>query len=271
MISTVGCTQKAEPNKPKPAEAEIVNLVLASTTSTQDSGLFEVLIPAFEKDNPDINVQVLAVGSGEAIQKGRDGDADVLLVHAKADEEQFVADGFAEERSDVMYNDFVIVGPKNDPANIKESKDAVDALRIIAASKSPFISRGDDSGTHKKEMSLWAEVGVNPTELKDYEITGSGMGDTLKVAYETDAYTLSDRATFVSLLDTDAIASSINFQGSKDMLNQYGVLVVKTAKQLAAGEAFKSWVLSPAGQKVIETFGVDRYGEALFFPNAVTK
>jgi len=267
----VGCTKTDDATDGAPSDdttaQQTVNLVLASTTSTQDSGLFDVLVPAFEADNPSINTQVIAVGTGEAIQKGRDGDADVLLVHSKADEEQFVADGLADARSDVMYNDYVIVGPANDPASIKDATSAANAFAKIAASGSPFVSRGDDSGTNKKEHKIWAEAGIEP--VGDwYKSTGQGMGETLKIADELGAYTLADRATYLSLSKDGAIQSAICFEGASDLLNQYGVIVVNSARQLEAARAFKDWILSPAGQATIETFGVEKYGEPLFFPNA---
>jgi len=246
---------------------QTVNMVLASTTSTQDSGLFDVLIPAFEADNPGIKVQIIAVGTGEALQKGRDGDADVLLVHAKADEEQFVTDGFADARFDVMYNDFVIVGPTEDPAVIKDAVDAADAFAKIEAAGSLFVSRGDDSGTHKKELKIWEAASIVP-EGDWYKETGQGMGETLKVADEIGAYTLADRATFLALSLDEAIQSQIDFEGAPDLLNQYGVLVVNTARELDAARAFEKWILSPAGQRIIEDYGVDQYGQPLFFPNA---
>ena len=249
----------------KPTQS--VNIVLASTTSTQDSGLFDVLIPAFEADNPGIKVQVIAVGTGEALQKGRDGDADVLLVHAKADEEQFVADGFADARFDVMYNDFVIVGPADDPAVIKDAVDAADAFTKIEAADALFVSRGDDSGTHKKELKIWEAASIAP-EPDWYKETGQGMGETLKVADEMGAYTLADRATFLALSLDEAIQSQVDFEGAPDLLNQYGVLVVRSARELDAAHAFEKWILSSVGQKIIEDYGVEQYGQPLFFPNA---
>jgi tungstate transport system substrate-binding protein len=268
-----GCSGTDEPvaevESPVATEAPVqtVNLVLASTTSTQDSGLFDVLIPAFEADNPGIKVQVIAVGTGEAIQKGRDGDADALLVHSKSDEEEFVADGLADDRFDVMYNDYLIVGAAEDPAAIADATSAADALSRIAASEAVFVSRGDDSGTHKKELKLWKETGIEPAG-DWYKEIGQGMGETLKVADEMGAYTISDRATYLSLSRDGAIESKILFEGASDLLNQYGVLVVNSARQLDAAKAFKDWILSPAGQSIIETYGVEKYGEPLFFPNA---
>jgi len=268
-LALVGCGDASEDTATEETvkPTQTINMVLASTTSTQDSGLFEVLLPAFEADNPHVKVRVIAVGTGEALQKGRDGDADVLLVHAKADEEQFVVDGFADARSDVMYNDFVIVGPADDPAGIKSATDAADAFAKIEASGSLFISRGDDSGTHKKEIKIWQVASVDPSG-DWYKETGQGMGETLRIADETGAYTLADRATFLSLSLDDAIQSQIAYEGAPDLLNQYGVLVVKDARELEAAQLFEQWILSPVGQKIIEEYGVEQYGQPLFFPNA---
>lgn len=249
------------------APAQTVDMVLASTTSTQDSGLFDVLIPAFEKANPGIKVQVVAVGTGEALQKGRDGDADALLVHAKADEEKFVSDGFADSRADVMYNQFLIVGPKDDPAKIAGSASAADAFKKIAEAKAPFVTRGDDSGTNKKELKIWDAAGIKPSG-DWYLNAGQGMGDTLKLADEKKAYTLADEATFLTMSKEKAIESVAVFQGADDLFNQYGVLVVKTAKQKEAAQKFYDWIISPDGQKVIGDYGVDKFGKPLFTPNA---
>ena len=246
--------------------AATVNLVLASTTSTQDSGLFDVLIPAFEDANPGIKTQVVAVGTGEAIQKGRDGDADVLLVHSKADEEKLVADGIGVSRKDVMYNDFVIVGPADDPAKVAGSKDAAEAFKNIMDSKSSFISRGDDSGTHKKELKIWEAAGLTP-EGDWYKSAGQGMGDTLKMTDELGAYTIADRATYLTMTNEGAIESKIVFEGAADLLNQYGVIVIKDAREFDAATKFSDWITSAEGQAVIAKFGVDTFGQALFTPN----
>lgn len=254
----------AEETKTEPSE-----VVLASTTSTQDSGLFDVLIPAFEKANPEYKVQVVAVGTGEAIKLGETKDADVLLVHSKADEEKFVENGFGVERRDVMYNDFIIVGPEADPAGVKASADTTAAMLALDAGKAPFLSRGDDSGTHKKELKLWKASGIpTPTPEADtwYESTGQGMGETLKIASEKGGYTLTDRATYLSM--KDELDLVIVREGDKGLLNQYGVIVVTDAKNQAGGQAFFDWILSPKGQDVISTYGVDKYGQALFVPNA---
>lgn len=270
VLSVFGCAPKkaAKETKSDKPKGEIV---LASTTSTEDSGLFDVLVPAFEIASG-YRVKVIAVGTGEALKLGETKDADVLLVHARKDEVKFVENGFGVERRDVMYNDFLIVGPASDPAGVKGSKDTTAAFAAIAAAgkagKAVFISRGDDSGTHKKELKSWGALDTTPTPRTDkwYEETGQGMGETLKVASEKGAYTLVDRATY--LAEKDAVDLSILYEKDKGLLNQYGVIVVTDAKNQAGGQAFFDWILSPAGQKVIADFGIDRYGQALFVPNA---
>lgn len=269
LVLSFGCSAKTDQaaETPAPAPVETVDMVLASTTSTQDSGLFDVLLPAFEKANPGIKVQVVAVGTGEALQKGRDGDADVLLVHAKADEEDLVTDGVSDARADVMYNQFVVVGPDADPAKIAGSTTAAEAFKKIADAKSTFISRGDDSGTHKKELKIWNEAGIEPVGSW-YLSAGQGMGDTLKMADEKSGYCLTDEATYLTMEKEGAIESKVIFRGAKDLLNQYGVLVVKDAKQEAAARKFADWIVSPEGQDVIAKFGIEKFGAPLFTPNA---
>jgi tungstate transport system substrate-binding protein len=266
-LSLAACTPSAgggvgSTGQPRP-------LVLASTTSTQDSGLFDVLIPAFEKADPAHKVKVIAVGTGEALKLGEQKDADVLLVHAKSDEEKFVADGFGDARDDVMYNDFLIVGPADDPAGVKGSNDITATLKAIdeagKAGKAVFVSRADDSGTHKKELKLWKAAGIEPAGAW-YSKTGQGMGETLKVASEKKGYTLTDRATYLSMKDT--LELDILLEKQPPLLNQYGVIVVAGAKNKAGAQAFSDWVTGPEGQKVIGEFGVDKYGEQLFVPNA---
>jgi len=274
-LGLVGCGQKADTATPKPAEKPATSeVILASTTSTQDSGLFDVLIPAFEKAFPQYKVKVIAVGTGEALKMGETKDADVLLVHAKADEVKFVDNGFGTERKDVMYNDFVLVGPASDRAGIKDSADTTAAMIAIqkagAAGKTIFVSRGDDSGTNKKELKMWSAAEIaTPTPSADawYLSTGQGMGETLKVADEKAAYTLVDRATYLTM--KDAIPGlGILYEKDKGLLNQYGVIVVKDAKNQAGGQAFADWITSAAGQKVAGEFGVDEFGQQLFVPNA---
>ncbi|MGB4594017.1 MAG: extracellular solute-binding protein [Coriobacteriia bacterium] len=245
---------------------EPTKLVLASTTSTQDSGLFDVLIPAFEEAYPEYNVEVIAVGTGEALKLGENKDADVLLVHAKAKEEAFVQAGFGTERHDVMYNDFIIVGPAADPAGIK-GMTSTDAFKKLAAdAKSTFVSRGDDSGTFTKEMSIWkAADEATPTAGGWYQSAGKGMGDVLKMASEQGAYTLSDRATYLTLKDT--LKLEILVEGDKSLFNQYGVIPVTDATNAEGAQAFMDWILSPDGQKVINGYGVEKFGAPLFVGN----
>jgi tungstate transport system substrate-binding protein len=272
-LTLVSCAQPATTPTDTTA-ATPTEFVLASTTSTQDSGLFDVLIPAFEKANPGYKVKVIAVGTGEALKLGETKDADVLLVHAKADEEKFVAAGFGKQRNDVMYNDFVLVGSEADPAGVKAAADITATMNGIrdagVSGNTVFVSRGDDSGTHKKELKLWVAAGVEPTPTPEadkwYLSTGQGMGETLKITSEKQGYTLVDRATFLSM--KDAVDLVILREGDKDLLNQYGVIVVTGAKNEAAGQTFADWVLSAEGQKAIGDFGVEQYGQQLFVPNA---
>ena len=271
ILSAVGCSPAAAPEKPATKTSDVV---LASTTSTQDSGLFDELIPAFEKAYPQYNVKVIAVGSGEAIKLGETKDADVLLVHSPAAEKKFIAAGFATTRDDVMYNDFVIVGPPSDPAAIKGSATTTDAVTKIAdagkAGKASFITRGDASGTNAKELKLWADAKITtPTAAANpwYTSTGQGMGETLKLSTEKGAYTLTDRATWLTM-KTSLPDLEILLEKDKALLNQYGVIVIPEAKNEAGGQAFADYVLSPEGQKVIGDFGLEKYKEALFTPNA---
>ena len=271
-VSLSGCASDkaaSTADRSEPEVIEPVDVVLASTTSTQDSGLFDVLISAFEYANPGYRVKVVAVGTGEALKLGETKDADVLLVHAKSDEEKFVAAGFGTERRDVMYNDFVIVGPPSDPAGVKAAADLAAAMRAIGAGTARFVSRGDDSGTHKKERKLWAAAEIStptPEAQTWYLSTGQGMGETLKVADEKQAYTIADRATFLTMKDT--LELEIVREGDKDLLNQYGVIVVIDAKSQAGGQVFADWIVSAEGQTVIGEFGIETYGQQLFIPNA---
>lgn len=267
--SLAGCVGTQETADDGSTPGKRTEVIISSTTSTEDSGLFGVLIPAFEDANPGYAVKVIAVGTGEALENGRNKDADVLLVHAKTDEEQFVEDGYGVERKDVMYNDFVIVGPKSDPAGVETATDLADAMTTISAAEAPFVSRGDDSGTHRKELALWraADI-VTPTpEAQDwYESAGQGMGEVLTIASNRGAYAIADRATYLSM--KEALDLEILREGDKDLLNQYGVIVVSGAANQAGGQAFFDWILSSEGQKVIEEYGVEEYGEPLFIPNA---
>lgn len=242
------------------------DLILASTTSTQDSGLFDVLIPAFNEFYPQYTVKVVAVGSGEALKLGETGDADVLLVHSPASEKTFMDNGFGIERKAVMYNDFIIVGPADDPAKIKGATDAAKALAAIAAAKATFFSRGDDSGTHNKEKALWKTAAIEPSG-DWYQTTGQGMGETLTICDQKAGYTLSDRATY--LTKKDSLALEILVEGDKALFNQYHVITVKNGKNLQGAVDFMNWVVSDeAQQNVIAPFGKDIFGDSLFVPNA---
>jgi tungstate transport system substrate-binding protein len=242
-------------------------LVVASTTSTEQSGLFGWILPRFEQATA-IKVRVVAVGTGQALDIGRRGDADVLFVHDRAAEDKFVADGYGSYRKDVMYNDFVFVGPKDDPAKTRAAGSALNALKAIAASGQPFVSRGDKSGTHAAELRLWKEAGVDPKALAGYKETGSGMGPTLNMAAATNAYTLSDRATwyaFKNRRDLDLV-----FAGDPVLFNPYGVIPVNPARhphvKREAAERFAQWLVSKEGQEAIAAFRAD--GQQVFFPNA---
>lgn len=265
-LSLAGCGSADPAAEPAAQSTEVI---LASTTSTQDSGLFDELITAFEAANPQYKTKIIAVGTGEALKLGETKDADVLLVHAKADEEKLVANGFGVERRDVMYNDFVIVGPSADPSGVKGATDLAGAMKALASGDASFISRGDDSGTHKKELKLWVAAGIEtptPDAQAWYESAGQGMGEVLTIASNKAAYTLADRATYLSM--RDALDLEIVREGDTELLNQYGVIVVTEAKNQSGGQAFFDWVLSPEGQRVIGEYGVEQFGEPLFIPNA---
>jgi tungstate transport system substrate-binding protein len=239
-------------------------LILATTTSTQDSGLLDDLLPLYEHRG-DCRVKTVAVGSGEALALGASGDADVLLVHSQAAEEQYMAAGDGRSRTAVMHNDFVLLGPKDDPAETLQAKDALDALTAIAAAKASFASRGDDSGTNAKELALWQQAGITPAGRWYFE-TGQGMGETLTIADQKQAYTLSDRATFLA---TKGLALHIVSEGATELLNPYHVIVVKHAgTNLGCAKEFASWLVTAATQKAIGEFGVTKYGQPLFFPDA---
>ncbi|WP_419906327.1 substrate-binding domain-containing protein [Hoeflea sp.] len=244
-------------------------ILLQSTTSTQNSGLYDHLLPEFE-NKTGIQVRVVAVGTGQAIKNAGNCDADLLLVHSRAAEEAFVASGGGKERHDVMYNDFVLVGPSADPARIGEVTDVGAALRKIAGGHSVFVSRGDDSGTHKKELSLWGGIGVDPAAHSGgwYRETGSGMGATLNVAVAMDAYALTDRASWISF--GNQAGHTILVEGDPALFNQYGIVTIDPAhcpnvKQAASGR-FVEWLLGPEGQAAIAAFRLD--GQQLFYPNA---
>lgn len=240
--------------------------ILATTTSTQDSGLLDELMPDFEEESG-CTIKTVAVGSGEALELGAQGNADVLLVHSPAAEEEFMDAGHGLSRDPVMHNDFVIVGPEADPANIEDAPDAAEALTRISETQSPFASRGDDSGTHAKELSLWEEAGAD-TAGEWYFETGQGMGQTLTIADQKSAYTLADRGTFLATSNLD---STITFEGSDDLQNFYHVMVVdRDEEEVPCAEEFATWIREPAVQERIGSFGVEEYGEPLFVPDAET-
>lgn len=252
-----------------PALAADTFITVASTTSTQNSGLFGYLLPIFEKKTG-IDVRVVAVGTGQAIKLAERGDADVLFVHHRPSEEKFVAEGYGVERFDVMYNDFVIVGPKDDPAGIAGMTDVVAALKKIATNKATFVSRGDDSGTNKKELELWEKTGIDPSEASGtwYRETGSGMGATLNTTAGMGAYTLSDRGTWISFKNKGDLG--IVVEGDERLFNPYGVILVNPEKnphvKVEAGQKFVDWLISPEGQKAIGDYRL--HGKQLFHPDA---
>ena len=245
-------------------------IICASTTSTQNSGLFDHVLPIFEKKS-NIKVKVIAVGTGAALEIGKRGDADVVLVHAKDDELKMVEEGWFINRHDLMYNDFVIVGSPSDPAGIHGMKEARKALAKIASSKTPFVSRGDDSGTNKKEIQLWKASGTVPKGSGWYLEVGQGMAKTLRIAGEKQAYTLSDRGTYLSIKDKERIGLDIAVEGDPALFNQYGVMAVNPEKhpdiKYKQTMEFIHWLISEEGQKTIASFK-DNKGNQLFFPNA---
>ncbi len=244
-------------------------ITVASTTSTEQSGLFGYLLPVFEKKSG-IQVRVVALGTGQALDLARRGDADVVFVHDKPSEEKFLNEGYGVHRYDVMYNDFILVGPKSDPAKISGGKDIVAALQKIAAAHAPFASRGDRSGTHSAELRFWKMAGVDPTTGKGswYRETGSGMGPTLNIAAGMNAYALSDRGTWLNFKNRGDLG--IVVEGDKRLFNQYGVMLVNPAKHPQVnkelGQTFVDWLISPEGQKAIAGYKIN--GEQLFFPDA---
>lgn len=255
------------------AAAEQKNVILATTTSTQDTGLLDVLIPAFEKKTGYM-VKTIAVGSGQAMAMGQKGEADVLLVHSPDAEKKFMADGFGVARRLVMHNDFIIVGPGSDPAKVKTAKSATNAFKRIAEAGSLFMSRGDNSGTNAKEKGLWKAAGANPEGQKWYQQTGLGMGQTLNIASEKKAYTLTDRGTYLAL-KKKTLDLAILSEGDAALLNIYHVIELNPAKfskiNVAGGKAFADFMVSKEAQNVIKTFGVQKFGSPLFFPDAGKK
>jgi tungstate transport system substrate-binding protein len=245
-------------------------ITVASTTSTEQSGLFRHLLPIFEKKTG-IGVRVVALGTGQSLDMGRRGDADVVFVHAKALEEKFVAEGYGVKRLEVMYNDFVLVGPQSDPAKVRGTKDIVAALKSIVAAGAPFASRGDNSGTHFAELQLWKAAGIDIATQKGpwYRDTGSGMGPTLNTAAGMNAYALTDRGTWLAFRNRGELVISV--EGDRRLFNQYGVILVNPAQhphiKAKLAQAFIDWLVSPEGQRAIADYRIG--GEQLFFPNAI--
>jgi tungstate transport system substrate-binding protein len=269
----------------EPTGQQVGRLVLATTTSTQDSGLLDVILPDFES-RYGADVEVIAVGTGQSIELGRNGDADVVLVHARSLEDQFVAEGFGINRQDVMYNDFIIIGPAADPAGIKGLTDAVAALNKLVETKSLFISRGDNSGTHTKEISLWEATGLAMVETASaadatrmikrpegdwYQSIGQGMGATLTIANEQQAYTLADRATYLAR-KKEGLELEILVEGDSRLFNPYGVITVNPEKHptvnVAGAQTFTEWLTSLETQQLISQFGVADFGQSLFIPDS---
>jgi tungstate transport system substrate-binding protein len=248
------------------------NIILATTTSTQDTGLLDVLIPVFEKKTGYF-VKTIAVGSGQAMTMGQKGEADVMLVHSPDAEKKFVEEGYGINRRLVMHNDFIIVGPGSDPAKIKGVKSSAEALKLVAKAEGLFLSRGDNSGTNAKEKTLWKKADVNPAGQKWYQETGLGMGQTLNVAAEKKGYTLADRGTYLSLKKN--LGMDILVEGDAALLNIYHVIEVNSAKwpkaNAAGAKAFADFMVSKKTQEIIKTFGTDKFGSPLFFPDAGKK
>lgn len=259
------CTPAAPAVPAAPANPE---LILATTTSTRDSGLLDVLLPVFQEKSG-YQVKMVAVGSGQALTMGEEGNADVLLVHAPAAEKELMEKGFGKERLLVMHNDFIFVGPKEDPAGVKGVGAPVDVLKKIAESKAVFVSRGDDSGTHKMELNLWKAAGITP-EGDWYLQSGQGMGETLRIASEKAGYTLTDRATYLAQKDT--LQLEILVEGDASLLNIYHVITVNPEKwpkvNVEGAKAFADFLVAADTQKMISEFGVEKYGQPLFFADA---
>ncbi|MBM3134926.1 MAG: hypothetical protein FJZ89_06515 [Chloroflexi bacterium] len=273
IASACGPAAPAATPTPLPPPQE---MTLATTTSTADSGLLEAILPVFEKAN-NAKVKVVAVGTGQALKLGQDGNADVVLVHARAQEDKFVADGWGVDRRDVMYNDFIIVGPTQDQAGLKGMTMAAAALQAIANRQATFASRGDNSGTHSKEKELWKQAGLEP-KGDWYKSLGQGMGDTLIFANEKGAYTLADRGTYLSMKDKLPNLSvlvggaSIKENSDQSLLNPYGVIAVNPARypsvKFALAQKFSAWLTSVETQKLIGQYGVARFGQPLFYPDS---
>lgn len=273
MLVLAGCTQqqapKEEPKKEETKPVAVKEVILATTTSTQDSGLLDVLQPEFEKKTG-YQLKVIAVGTGAALKMGEKGEADVLLTHAPKSEKPLVDSGVAVNYSLVMHNDFILVGPENDPAGVKGSKDTPEAMKKIFDKGAIFVSRGDDSGTHKKELDIWKGAKLEPKGQKWYQESGTGMGATLNIASEKQGYTITDRATY--LAQKDKLKLAILLEGDKALLNIYHVMNVNPEKfnkvNAEGGKAFVDFMVAKETQEMIGKFGVDKYGEPLFFPDA---
>ena len=275
MFSVAACGPKEGPDPGQdPGNGQELKggeIILSTTTSTQDSGLLDFLLPEFKNDTG-IEVKVIAVGTGQALQMGRDGEADVLLVHAKASELEFLEEGAGTERHDVMYNDFILVGPTGSTA-VEKGNNIEKALSAIKEKELVFVSRGDDSGTHKKELAIWKAVGIEPAG-DWYLDAGAGMGAVLTMANEKEAYTITDRATYLSMKND--LDLEIVIEGDENLLNQYGVIPVNPevlgdkADQINHEGAleFMNWLISERGQELISKYGIEEFGQALFFPNA---
>lgn len=258
-----GCGEK------EAEEVERTELILATTTSTQDSGLLDAWVPMFEEENP-YSVKVIAVGSGAAMEMGRNGECDVMLVHSPAAEEELVAGGYAIDRNAVMHNDFVIVGPAADPAGIKDAATAAEAFKKVSTAQALFISRADESGTHAKELGIWDAAGITP-EGAWYVESGKGMGDTLRIASEREAYTLSDRGTHLCL--EDELELEVLLEGDPKLFNNYHVMNVNPEKwpdvNIDGARAFNDFCISREAQEFLDVFGLEEYGQPLFFPDAL--
>jgi len=273
MLSLVGCAQQAaQPPANQPAAPKAPanpNLILATTTSTQDTGLLDVLVPEFEKQTGYV-VKTVSVGTGAALAMGEKGEADVLLVHSPAAELELVEKGFATNRMLVMHNDFLLIGPADDPAGIKGMTSSAEALKKIKDTNSMFISRGDKSGTHNMELSLWKAAGITPAVGPNYQEAGQGMGATITIANQKNGYTLTDRGTYLAQMKNVALVPMV--EGEKALLNIYHVMTVNPEKwpkvNFEGAKAFADFMVAPATQDIIKTFGVDKYGQPLFFPDA---
>lgn len=274
-IFMVACSSPKTTDAPKqddntPPVVAKSEIILSTTTSTENSGLLDYILPKFT-ENTGYDVKVIAVGTGQALKMGEDGDTDVLLVHAKSSEEEFVKAGHGIERFDVMYNDFILLGPNEDTLNLAEqaNKDIVKAFSLINEGKQTFVSRGDDSGTHKMELDLWKEANVEP-QGDWYVEAGQGMGAVLQMTNELNGYTLTDRATYLSMMDK--LDLKVVVEGDPKLFNQYGVIAVNPEKNDKINHdgalAFVEWMLSDNGQQLISEFGKDTFGQSLFIPNA---